>query len=95
MNDPTMADLTLDHSRCPIVELRCHDLGRGDRVSPAFIKELMRRSMQFHLERSDGGLLELVDVESAIEEMLFSGGSLNAKLLGAAVDQGESRSCDG
>ena len=65
---------------------------RTDRVSPAFIKELMRRSVQFHLERSDGGVLELVDVESALEEMLFSGGSLNAKLLGAAVGQ-DGRAC--
>lgn len=60
---------------------------RTDRVSPAFIKELMRRSVQFHLERSDTGAPELSDVENALEEMLFSGGSLNAKLLGAAVGQ--------
>ena len=60
---------------------------RTDRVSPAFIKELMRRSVQFHLERSDTGALELSDVENALEEMLFSGGCLNAKLLGAAVGQ--------
>ena len=58
---------------------------RTDRVSPAFIKELMRRSVQFHLERSDTGVLELADVENALEEMLFSGGSLNLKLLGAEV----------
>jgi cell division protease FtsH len=66
---------------------------RTDRVSPAFIKELMRRSMQFHLERSDDNLLELADVESALEEMIFSGGSLNAKLLGAAVGQEEGVAC--
>jgi hypothetical protein len=57
---------------------------RTERVSPAFIKELMRRSVQFHLERTDGRPLDLADVEAALEEMLFSGGSLNAKLLGAA-----------
>jgi cell division protease FtsH len=56
---------------------------RTERVSPAFIKELMRRSLQFCLERSDAGQIELRDVESALEELLFSGGSLNLKLLGA------------
>ena len=43
----------------------------------------MRRSMQFHLERSDSGKIELGDVEKALDEMLFVGGSLNLKLLGA------------
>lgn len=56
---------------------------RTDRVSAAFVKELMRRSVQFHLERNGTGRIELPDVEQAIEEMLFSGGSLNLKLLGA------------
>jgi cell division protease FtsH len=56
---------------------------RTERVSPAFIKELMRRSLQFHLERDGDGRIELSDVENALEEMLFSGGSLNLKLLGA------------
>jgi hypothetical protein len=56
---------------------------RTDRVSAAFIKELMRRSVQFHLERNGSGRIELADVENALEEMLFSGGSLNLKLLGA------------
>jgi len=49
--------------------------------SGAFIKELMRRSAQFLVET---GEKELSDrhLESALDEMLFSGGSLNAKLLG-------------
>ena len=55
---------------------------RTENVSEAFIKELMRRSVQFHLERNGAGRIELPDVERAIEEMLFSGGSLNLKLLG-------------
>ena len=55
-------------------------------VSAAFIKELMRRSVQFHLERSETGRIELRDVEAALEEMLFSGGSLNRKLLGGSWD---------
>jgi cell division protease FtsH len=56
---------------------------RTDKVSAAFIKELMRRSVQFHLERNGDGCVLLADVENALDEMLFSGGSLNLKLLGA------------
>jgi len=63
---------------------------RTERVSAAFIKELMRRSVQFHLERNGSGCIELPDVEQALEEMLFSGGSLNLKLLGA--EENDSRS---
>jgi len=51
--------------------------------SGAFIKELMRRSAQFLLESGDQGL-EDRHIEAALDEMLFSGGSLNAKLLGLA-----------
>jgi cell division protease FtsH len=56
---------------------------RTDRVSAAFIKELMRRSTQFHLERNGSGRIEHEDVDRALDEMLFAGGSLNLKLLGA------------
>ena len=56
---------------------------RTEKVSAAFIKELMRRSVQFHLERNGTDCLEVSDVEAALDEMLFSGGSLNLKLLGA------------
>jgi cell division protease FtsH len=56
---------------------------RTDRVSAAFIKELMRRAVQFQLGREGSGCIELADVEGALEEMLFRGGSLNLKLLGA------------
>jgi hypothetical protein len=61
---------------------------RTENVSPAFIKELMRRTVQFHLERDGAGAVELPDVENALEEILFSGGSLNLKLLGADKIQG-------
>lgn len=57
---------------------------RTEKVSAAFIKELMRRAAQYHLERVDHKSLETCDIDSALEEMLFSGGSLNLKLLGAA-----------
>ena len=56
---------------------------RTERVSAAFIKELMRRAVQFHLERGGCGRLGWEDVERALDEMLHSGGSLNLKLLGA------------
>lgn len=56
---------------------------RTEKVSAAFIKELMRRSVQYHLEQNGTGHITLEDVEQALEEMLFSGGSLNLKLLGA------------
>ena len=45
----------------------------------------MRRSVQFHLERNAAGRLEVQDVERALDERLFSGGTLNLKLLGAEV----------
>lgn len=51
--------------------------------SGAFIKEFMRRSAQFLLESGDQHLSDR-HVETALDEMLFSGGSLNAKLLGFA-----------
>lgn len=52
-------------------------------VSAAFIKELMRRSVQYHLQRNGTGRIEQADVDGALEELLFSGGSLNLKMLGA------------
>lgn len=61
---------------------------RTDRVSAAFIKELMRRSVQFQLERDGEGRLEWEDVAQALDELLFSGGSLNLKLLGAEEANG-------
>jgi ATPase family protein associated with various cellular activities (AAA) len=55
-------------------------------VSAAFIKELMRRSAQFAFERDpDTRQLSALDLDSALRELLFEGGSLNAKLLGAAA----------
>lgn len=52
-------------------------------VSAAFIKELMRRSVQYHLQRNGTGRIEQADVDGALDELLFSGGSLNLKMLGA------------
>lgn len=47
---------------------------KTERVSAAFIKELMRRATQYYLERDGTGPLMLRDVEDALEEMLFKGG---------------------
>lgn len=58
-------------------------VARTERVSAAFLKELMRRSAQFHLERNGSGTLASEDARHALEEMLLRGGTLNLKLLGA------------
>lgn len=60
-------------------------VGRTQNVSAAFIKELMRRTVQFQLERDGAGPIQPQDVDNALEEMLFTGGSLNVKLLGGDV----------
>ena len=65
---------------------------RTEGVSASFIKELMRRTAQFHLERGGSGRIGLEDVESALDELLFSGGALNRKLLGGRAD-GPEASC--
>ncbi len=57
---------------------------KTDRSSPAFIKELMRRCAQYLLRKGNDGTLTSDQVEAALDEMLFSGGSLNVKLLGGA-----------
>lgn len=57
---------------------------RTEGMSAAFIKELMRRIAQEMLRRR-ATTVELEDVDQAVEEMLFSGGTLNARLLGVGV----------
>ncbi|HEX2829762.1 MAG TPA: AAA family ATPase [Burkholderiales bacterium] len=47
-----------------------HAARRLGPVSPAFIKELMRRAAQAMLERGGGEIIEKRDVESAIGDML-------------------------
>ena len=63
---------------------------RTEGASAAFIKELMRRSLQFSLDRGDGDALCPQDVESALEELTVSGGALNRCVLG--FGRGESDS---
>jgi hypothetical protein len=43
----------------------------------------MRRSAQFLLQAGGDKVLTLSAVDAALEEMVFLGGSLNLKLLGA------------
>jgi len=56
---------------------------RVGKVSPAFIKELMRRAVQAMLEREADGELEVRDVDRALADMLGAGGRLGARMLGA------------
>ena len=61
---------------------------RTDGASPAFIKELLRRVAQHHMEGAGTGPVSRDTAEAALHEMLFSGGALNARLLGGtAPDQ--------
>ena len=55
-------------------------------VSASFVKELMRRAIQFHLEcrpDADRPAISRNDVDQAIDEMLWTGGLFNRSLLGA------------
>jgi ATP-dependent 26S proteasome regulatory subunit len=55
---------------------------RTSGASPAFIKEFLRRIAQHHLEAGATGGVTPATAEAALHEMLFSGGALNARLLG-------------
>lgn len=58
----------------------------SDRVSASFIKELMRRSVQFALVDSGEAApcVKTSHIQSALDELLVHGGPLNRKVLGAA-----------
>lgn len=57
---------------------------RTEGTSCAFIKELMRRLAQASLARDGGKSVISADIDEALDDMLFSGGRLNAQLLGGA-----------
>jgi ATP-dependent Clp protease adapter protein ClpS len=59
---------------------------RTEGVSAAFIKELMRRIAQSSLARDGGNTVTSGDIDEALDDMLFSGGRLNVKLLGGAQE---------
>src|SRR5262249_49617774 len=68
-------------------EVVAETVSRTEAMSGAFIKELMRRALQFHIERKGDSIIEMEDVISGLDEMLFTGGTLNARLLWAATDR--------
>ena len=83
-----------DQGRRQLIRLYACGLALADEVvevvvkktkhaSAAFIKELMRRSAQYCIHNGGDNVLKPQALDAAIEEMLFTGGSLNAKLLGA------------
>jgi hypothetical protein len=53
------------------------------RSFPARVRPDLQRAID-DLERGGDGGITVEDVDGAVEEMLFSGGSLNRKLLGCA-----------
>jgi hypothetical protein len=60
---------------------------RTEGVSAAFIKELMRRTAQTVASHREGRVKDTPeptekDLAAALDDMLFSGGVLNVKLLG-------------
>jgi len=69
-------------------DLATYVVTRTEDVSASFIKELMRRSIQFAFDRDEEATtIEQADVESALDELLVAGGSLNRTLLGARDSQ--------
>ena len=59
---------------------------RSEGTSCAFIKELMRRLAQGSIARDGGNSVISADIDEALDDMLFTGGKLNIKLLGGAVE---------
>ncbi|RAZ90252.1 cell division protein FtsH [Mesorhizobium hawassense] len=56
-------------------------------VSAAFIKELMRRAAQTSIMQGDGEAVSSRDLAEALDDMLFTGGRLNVRLLGGASEE--------
>ena len=52
-------------------------------VSAAFIRELMRKAALFAADESDDMLVEDRHIEEALRELVFEGGELTKRLLGA------------
>lgn len=60
---------------------------RSNGVSAAFIKEMMRRTAQASMARGGNQAVTRADLGEALDDMLFTGGKLNVKLLGGAQGQ--------
>ena len=88
-NDDGRAKLTRLYARGLDISQELMDLivSRTKGVSAAFIKELMRRCAQFQIEGARGKILLQPSVDAALEEMLFTGGALNRRLLGGAASK--------
>lgn len=72
--------------RLPLSDaLRTHIVRRTEGVTASFIKELMRRIAQAHIEAGSQEAVAPDQVDAALGEMLFTGGVLNAALLGGEV----------
>lgn len=61
-------------------------VAKTEHTSAAFIKELMRRATQYAIVRGLDQHICSADIEMAVEEMLFSGGAFNRRILGALSD---------
>jgi ATP-dependent 26S proteasome regulatory subunit len=64
-------------------------VARTDGASPAFIQELMRKSVLIAAERAPtGGAVTVTgeDIDTAIRELLFDGGDLTRNLLGFSAE---------
>jgi len=64
-------------------EIVARTVKKTRQASAAFIKELLRRSAQYYISENQHGDLQQRHIDGALEEMLFSGGALNLRLLGA------------
>ncbi|UCI07928.1 ATP-dependent Clp protease adaptor ClpS [Mesorhizobium sp. B1-1-8] len=62
-------------------------VARTKGVSAAFIKELMRRAAQTSIMQGDGEVVTSRDLAEALDDMLFTGGRLNVRLLGGATEE--------
>ncbi|HEX4129550.1 MAG TPA: ATP-binding protein [Pirellulales bacterium] len=68
-------------------ETQFDDVARRTKgTSPAFIKELMRRTAQNVFQRDPAGKVNRQDIDAALDEMLFKGGQLNVAILGGCVE---------
>jgi AAA+ superfamily predicted ATPase/ATP-dependent Clp protease adapter protein ClpS len=57
-------------------------VARTEGASAAFIKEMMRRTAQAGVVRGGAEVVTAYDLAEALDEMMFTGGRLNIKLLG-------------
>jgi ATP-dependent 26S proteasome regulatory subunit len=66
-----------------------------DGVSPAFIRELLRRGALLAAERGDGAVVDDRLLEAALDELKVAGGALTQSLLGARPPGREGGSSEG